>query len=110
MLRFLCNGFYYDWIISSTPELLDVNATGNGRINTKSRLKNEVLLEQEIKQLLEDKDYQAYKNDKKVRVAINFAKEDGKLNIQEIERIYKFIDEAKSKDLDNPSSNLVKQL
>lgn len=81
---------FAQWICTA-PELEPLKS---GPIDTKSRPKSEVLSEQDVIQLTHDKNFQLYRESPTVRAYINFAKEDGKITVNELENIHKLINEA----------------
>lgn len=97
-----------DWICNPPPLLVN-DELKKSRIDTNSRLKTESLSEQELKQLINDQDFENNREKPKVRAYINFAKDDGKITVNELEQIYKLIDEAKNNQI-SKSEEIVRGL
>lgn len=97
-----------EWICNPPPLLVNEELK-KSRIDTNSRLKTESLSEQELKQLINDQDFENNREKPKVRAYINFAKDDGKITVNELEQIYKLIDEEKNNQI-SKSEEIVRGL
>lgn len=96
---------FAQWICTA-PELEPLKSDSK---DTKSRPKSEILTEQDIIQLANDKDFQLYRENPKVRAYINYAKHDGKITVYELDNIYELINEAAT-DKVSATEKLVREL
>lgn len=95
-----------EWVCT-VPELESLKSSST---DINSRSKSEILSEQDIVQLINDKAFQEYRDHPKVRAYINHAKEDGKITKDESNLIYQLIDEAAKKRESTGPTSLVNQL